>query len=193
MQLTPAVMYGVFVAGTTVAVLLLAYLLYRHLSKTAGPMEVCALYIYPVKSCAGIQLTECQFDRLGFQHDRRFVVLNSETGNMVSQREYPQMALITPKIDAASNTLTLSFPGEKEVIELPLETKQGEKDTKEAKVTVWYVAHMCTTCRRTLLRPRVAVRAAADFFPARCFVTGTTPSNPASSLPPPSPPGSLAS
>lgn len=67
-------------------------------------MHISQLFIYPVKSCAGIQVSELTFDESGPVGDRRFVVVNSD-GEFITQREISRMAKIQPTLTA--NTLVL--------------------------------------------------------------------------------------
>lgn len=88
-------------------------------------VRITALYIYPVKSLAGIALQKVTLDRLGFQWDRRWMLVSSATGRMVSQRDYPRLALIQPRIDEVAGVLRLSYPG-MDILEIPLVPKAEE-------------------------------------------------------------------
>ncbi|MQR00383.1 MOSC domain-containing protein [Glaciimonas soli] len=63
---------------------------------------VTALTIYPIKSCAGIALQEARLTAAGLRHfqanDREWMVVDY-AGNFLTQRDYPQMALIVPSLD----------------------------------------------------------------------------------------------
>lgn len=69
-------------------------------------MIISQLYIYPVKSCAGVAISEMTFDHSGPVGDRRFVIVD-ENGGFLSQRELPQMANIQPSL--SPTRLSLSF------------------------------------------------------------------------------------
>ena len=56
-------------------------------------MHLAALSIYPVKSCRGLALETTALDRFGPRGDRRWMVV-SPTGDMLTQREIRQMALV---------------------------------------------------------------------------------------------------
>ena len=68
--------------------------------------------LYPIKSCAGISLREAILTRSGLMsehvYDREWMVVD-EHGRFLTQREYPRMALIVPRIKAT--TLELRAPG----------------------------------------------------------------------------------
>ncbi len=57
---------------------------------------ISSLYIYPVKSLAGISLQSSELDKMGLKHDRRWMLV-SPSGDFLSQRTVPKMALIQPK------------------------------------------------------------------------------------------------
>ena len=92
--------------------------------------------LYPIKSCAGIALREATLTRTGLMteqiYDREWMVVDG-SGNFLSQREYPRMALITPRLKA--HTLELRAPGM-----LRLEIELGLPDPLLAptlEVQVW--------------------------------------------------------
>jgi len=55
------------------------------------------LFIYPIKSCAGIEVQKAMLLETGLEWDRAWMVVDGE-GEFVSQRELPRMALIKPQI-----------------------------------------------------------------------------------------------
>lgn len=71
-------------------------------------MHISALFIYPVKSLRGFARDEATFDALGFEGDRRFLVVDAQD-QMLTQRTHPRMALISTALSA--DTLTLSADG----------------------------------------------------------------------------------
>ena len=72
-------------------------------------MKVSSLHIYPVKSCAGIEVREADVFARGLQHDRRWMVVDMN-GRFMTQRDWPQMALINVTITGQG--LQLSVPGQ---------------------------------------------------------------------------------
>jgi uncharacterized protein YcbX len=70
------------------------------------------LIFYPIKSCAGIALREATMTAAGLMsehiYDREWMVVDSR-GKFLTQREHPEMALITPQIKA--DVLELRAPG----------------------------------------------------------------------------------
>jgi uncharacterized protein YcbX len=55
------------------------------------------LVVYPVKSCAGVEVQEALLIETGLEFDRAWMVVDAQ-GVFVSQRELPRMALITPQL-----------------------------------------------------------------------------------------------
>lgn len=62
-------------------------------------IKITALYVYPVKSLAGVKVNHLKFDRFGPEFDRRWMIVD-ECGNCLTQREITKMALIKVNFDA---------------------------------------------------------------------------------------------
>ena len=73
---------------------------------------VTELVLYPIKSCAGISVKQAVFGVSGLQaegvHDREWMLVTRE-GLFLTQREFPRMALIQPRI--YGDVLEVSAPG----------------------------------------------------------------------------------
>ena len=69
---------------------------------------VSALFIYPIKSCAAVSVTELVYTPRGVSDDRRFMVVDLE-GRAITQRENPRLAHIQPSI--MSDGLLVSYEG----------------------------------------------------------------------------------
>ncbi len=70
--------------------------------------RIAQLFIYPIKSCAGVELQEAVLTETGLEFDRAWMVVD-EAGEFVSQRELPRMALVTPKM--RFHDMVLRAPG----------------------------------------------------------------------------------
>lgn len=70
-------------------------------------ITVSNLIYYPIKACRGIEVGSACVERMGLEHDRRMMVVTPE-GRFLTQREYPRLALVAPKI--IDGTLELSAP-----------------------------------------------------------------------------------
>ncbi|HEY8946730.1 MAG TPA: MOSC N-terminal beta barrel domain-containing protein, partial [Polyangiaceae bacterium] len=92
-------------------------------------MQISALYVYPIKACAGIALPSAHVVERGFELDRRWMVVD-EGGRFMSQRETPRLALVRPRL--ATPGFVLARPDGRE-LELPLSHEVAEVVT----VQVW--------------------------------------------------------
>ena len=86
------------------------------------------LFVYPVKSCAGIEVQEALLTETGLDLDRAWMVVD-EAGAFVTQREQPLMALIQPQLKHSE--MILRAPG---MLALHLAIDGVEQATK---VSVW--------------------------------------------------------
>jgi hypothetical protein len=65
------------------------------------------LFVYPVKSAAGIELQHALVDDFGVEHDRRFLVVDQDN-TFMTQREYPGMSQMRVRIDPPNLVLSAS-------------------------------------------------------------------------------------
>jgi uncharacterized protein YcbX len=70
-------------------------------------ITVSNLIYYPIKACRGVEVESACVERIGLEHDRRMMVVTPE-GEFLTQRDYPRLALVTPRLSAG--TLELSAP-----------------------------------------------------------------------------------
>jgi len=92
-------------------------------------VSVTQLFIYPVKSLAGIQLENSEVDSMGLHFDRRWMVVSPE-GQFITQRTVPKMSLVNTSL--VGGQLTLSKKG-KESHKVALTSLESEK----MDVVVW--------------------------------------------------------
>jgi uncharacterized protein YcbX len=92
-------------------------------------LQLTGLVIYPIKSARGIPLDESVVDEFGLRYDRRWMVVNP-SGEFLSQRTHPRLALVTPEIDG--DLLRITAP-EMPPLELPL----YPTDVVRSRVAVW--------------------------------------------------------
>lgn len=69
---------------------------------------IARLFVYPVKSCAGVELPEATLTETGLEFDRAWMVVD-EQGVFVTQRELPRMALVRPELKTFE--MVLRAPG----------------------------------------------------------------------------------
>jgi uncharacterized protein YcbX len=71
-------------------------------------LHVAALFVYPVKSAAGIALEIAEAGPAGLRHDRRWMVVEAD-GTFVTQREVPELARVAVAVEGSA--LRLDTPG----------------------------------------------------------------------------------
>ena len=89
---------------------------------------ISALYVYPIKSCAGVQVQEAIMLETGLEFDRAWMVVDDK-GEFLTQRELPRMALIQPQLKHYE--MVLRAPGM-----LALHVKLDEVEAP-VRVRVW--------------------------------------------------------
>jgi uncharacterized protein len=90
------------------------------------------LFVYPVKSCAGIALREARLLATGLEYDRGWMVTDPD-GAMFTQRAYPRMALI--KVELGEEELVLRAPGMSE-LRTPLDPARLD-GARKVQTSVW--------------------------------------------------------
>jgi uncharacterized protein YcbX len=83
-------------------------------------MKITALNFFPIKSLAGISLTEAQVRRTGLENDRKIMLIDDEN-RFVTMREFPKLCLFAT--EWAENGITVRAQGEK--ISLPQNPETG--------------------------------------------------------------------
>ena len=90
-------------------------------------ITITGLYYYPLKSARGVEVNNIDLLVRGLAHDRRWMLVDS-TGQFLTQRKYPRMALLDAMI--VEQGLKLSAAGYGEI------TAQVEQNNN-ISVTVW--------------------------------------------------------
>ena len=115
-------------------------------------MHVSSLCIYPVKSMAGIALSEMSISTMGPQWDRRWMVVDNN-GKFLTQRQLPLMCLLSCRID--NGQLTLSFESQSITINqssgpqssVIIWEDQVEAEDCGDEVAVWLSEILSYSCR----------------------------------------------
>ncbi|HNN17100.1 MAG TPA: MOSC domain-containing protein, partial [Giesbergeria sp.] len=84
---------------------------------------VARLCVYPVKSCAGVEVQEAVLTEAGLEFDRAWMLVDDQH-RFLTQRSLPRMALVRPHIDRARGLLVLQAPGQDDLA-VPLAPVQG--------------------------------------------------------------------
>ena len=77
------------------------------MAEAPSGIRLSSLYVYPIKSCGGVAVSEWNVDERGFRYDRRWMLVD-EANQFISQRELPRMALIGVRFDPGG--LVVSAP-----------------------------------------------------------------------------------
>ena len=89
------------------------------------------LFIYPIKSLGGFEVTSAQLTDRGLQYDRRFMLVDS-SNHFLTQREHPIMSLLQTAIEG--NELVIFHKNNAaDKISVPLQPEPGAT----IKVKVW--------------------------------------------------------
>lgn len=94
-----------------------------------GNCTIQSLWVYPVKSCAGICLDAVKLDRFGIVGDRRWMVVDAN-GNMITARKLPALLHVRPQLLENQN-LMLNAPN------MPALTVSPPTDAQRMTVQVW--------------------------------------------------------
>jgi uncharacterized protein YcbX len=89
------------------------------------------IFIYPIKSLGGVRFEEAWVEEKGFQYDRRWMLVK-EDGTFITQREFPDLALL--KIAMAHDSILVYHNKDRsQQIRIPFEQMLDEK----IEVKVW--------------------------------------------------------
>ena len=98
---------------------------------------IAALWVFPIKSCAGISVQQAVLTPTGLAHDRAWMVVDAQ-GEMVTQRELPRMALIQPELVHEGDALTALVLHAPDVTSWTLTLDPAATAASEAcRVRVW--------------------------------------------------------
>lgn len=88
--------------------------------------------IYPVKSLGGISLTSSIVEPRGLKYDRRWLLVD-KNGIFMTQRDYPQMALIGLSINDNSIVAEHKTEKHKPLLSIPVQNESDER----IEVVIW--------------------------------------------------------
>jgi len=104
-------------------------------------LTISTLYIYPIKSLGGIRVNTATLTDRGFEHDRRWMLVDHDN-RFLTQREFPQMTLLQTQLHEDSLSISQKHTGN--YIQIPF---QPAGDT--CTVTVWE-----DTCQGRFVSPQ---------------------------------------
>jgi uncharacterized protein YcbX len=118
-------------------------------------LHVASLFFYPIKGCAGTSLKQAMVGPRGIQGDREWMVVESDSGEFITQRECPALALVQPQ--PAADSIRLSAPGF-ESIDVPIRRDDNcrkvhvwrdwcDADDQGDEAARWFTAYLGVRCR----------------------------------------------
>lgn len=112
------------------------------------------IYIYPIKSLAGISCKQAFAEEMGFENDRRWMLINAENLH-ITQREYPILSQFYPQI--SDGKISITFKDYKhefsvhENLDQPIDTKVWEDQSEVVEVnkasSKWFSEHLGFECK----------------------------------------------
>ena len=96
----------------------------------------------------------------GLLYDREFFVISTTSGRALSQKQYPQMALIRPSVNLETKVMSVSSPASPFHLEIPLDTDISLA-LDQGSLTVREDTHLCSDTIRSLIFTSCQIR---DFF-----------------------------
>ena len=140
-----------------------------------------ALSIFPIKSCSAYRIPaeqKWEVRPAGLAYDREWCLVHQGTGSALSQKRYPKMALLLPKIDLKRNLLRITYStddGLLKTLELRLDASLDRRQT----------ANTCTDRNSNVCGDKVTVQVydsleVSDFFTSALDVPCTLARCPAS-------------
>ncbi|DBA69485.1 TPA: hypothetical protein ACH3X2_001170 [Trebouxia sp. C0005] len=82
-----------------------------------GSLE--GIWVYPIKSCGGIRVSEWPLGPNGLLLDREWALVGDD-GNVLTQKGLPKLALIQPRITLAQGLMQVGMPGMQHDLVIPL-------------------------------------------------------------------------
>lgn len=112
------------------------------------------LYIYPIKSLAGISVENATAEEMGFENDRRWMLID-ENNQFITQRKHPVLSQFYPKITA--DTIEVSYQKSThefsidDYIELPIQSKVWDDESTVFEVnkatSIWFSQALGFSCK----------------------------------------------
>jgi len=112
------------------------------------------LYIYPIKSLAGIRVESAKAEEMGFENDRRWMLIDEEN-QFITQREHPNLSQFCPeikedKIEISHHDATHEFSIFESLNE-PIFSKVWDDESKVVEVSKatskWFSKRLGFSCK----------------------------------------------
>jgi uncharacterized protein YcbX len=112
------------------------------------------LYIYPIKSLAGIRVESVKAEEMGFENDRRWMLIDEEN-QFITQRNHPNLSQFYPEING--DKIFINYHDKKhefsinETLDEPLFSKVWDDETKVLEVnkatSIWFSKALGFECK----------------------------------------------
>lgn len=104
---------------------------------TPKTYKITRLFVYPIKSCFGVELDSSEIEETGLEFDRKWMFVSSEN-NVLTIREIAEMTLLIPRFEG--DKLAISIRGKDVVVKIPLRPTPEQLSTMELVETVLWDA-----------------------------------------------------
>ena len=98
--------------------------------------RISEIWIYPIKSLAGIRLKKTIVKQKGLQYDRRWMLVDND-GRFLTQREHPEMALFNVAITNGHLIVSTQTPVTDEVVQFIKLDLNAKVSGNFLKVNIW--------------------------------------------------------
>ena len=143
--------------------------------------SISELYIYPIKSLGGIAVSETVLTDRGPQHDRRWMLVD-ENNSFLTQREYPQMALLQTNIEEGQlivfhknrreDKIKLSlFPGQLSTVTVKVWDDYCTAQFVSTEADAWFSKQLSISCRLVYM-PDNSIRNVDNNYALNGEITG---------------------
>lgn len=118
-------------------------------------LTVASLHVYPIKSLGGFGVDEVRITDRGFEHDRRWMLVDAD-GRFITQREIPTMACL--HCSRTSDGFRVTDVRDGDHVEIPLTLFDGTRSRcrvfddevdvlhSPGHVSAWFAEKLDTTC-----------------------------------------------
>lgn len=96
-------------------------------------LQISQLLFYPIKSMKGISVAKARVTDRGFEHDRRWMLVDRDN-QFISQRELPKMALLDLRLE--DDGIRVTCPQKQTFITVPFHTPKNQGDAF-TDVVIW--------------------------------------------------------
>lgn len=136
-------------------------------------LSISHLFVYPIKSLGGIELTEARLTDRGIEHDRRWMLVD-ENNRFLTQREFPLMALLRTAIlvneltvyekgNEADTIRVNLYPTETATLRVQVWDDVVEAIVMEDEINQWFSAKLNRVCKLVYMPDASQRKVDADY------------------------------